>query len=105
VEITFSSFGLRDICGSQDAAEESLSAKAARALRMVVADMRAAAMLSEFSGLHNITIDGTEMAIALSPSEFIKFRPGHLHPPLKEGCLDFDQVYRVQIYGVGDHHA
>ena len=105
MEIIFQSFDLRERCQSQELAEQLLSKSGAKALRGVLADMRAATTVSEFTAVREAVNDGEVLTVALSDSEFIRFRQSHLHAPKNGDCTDWDKVYRVRILSIGGGDA
>lgn len=105
MELVFQSFALRNLCQSQDEAEQVLTADGAKALRSVLADLRAARNLSEFALIHDVTGQSESMTVELTPSEILVFRQSHLHPPTKGDCVNWDKVYRVRILSIGGDDA
>jgi hypothetical protein len=101
VEIIFQSFELRGLCQSQDQAEQVLSGSGAKALRSILADLRAAQCVSEFLMFHDVSLLGEDMAIQLAPSEHLIFGHSHLHPSKSGDCINWDKVYRVRILSIG----
>lgn len=100
MEITFTTADLREICRSQDVAEEVLSRLGAKKLRTIVASMRAAATAAQFMSVHTVTPDDHGFSVDLTKTEILRVDVGQLSIPKKEGCTDWSNVYRIKIISI-----
>lgn len=105
MEIVFQTKELRELCQSQEEAEKALQPNLSKSLRNCLADMRAAANVSELMTLRNLSTDGKTLTIPLSCGKVVTVRQSHLHPPKTDGSLDWSKVYRVRILSIGARDA
>jgi hypothetical protein len=102
VELAFASIALRDVCESRQRATTTLGTPdAARELEGRLADLRAAANVTDFNDLFPgdiVNRSPTERAVRLTTGHDIVFAPGHVVAPFDaDQGIDWTKVTRIRI--------
>ena len=107
MEIAFRTKTLRGVCLNGDAMDERYGPERAALLRRCLADLRAAATLTEVPLLATeaaANTFGIEVSLGLGKGVSISVSAGHKKPPrLPCGAIDWSRVERVVIQRVDLH--
>jgi len=110
MEVTFSNRKLQDLCNSHKRLRAEYGDRMARVIERRLLDLQAAANLEEMRLLpgrcHELTRDLKGwLALDLVHPKRLCFEPDHKPLPQRaDGSLDWGNVTRVKIVGIGDYH-
>ena len=109
MNLSFASRKLEKVCSQQREAVQVLGPEAAKRLRARLADIQAAAQVSDLvaGSPHPLVVDRAgEFALSLGAGKRLVFRPSHSPVPRKDdGSIDWRAVQAVTITFVGDYHG
>ncbi|MGV3571405.1 MAG: type II toxin-antitoxin system RelE/ParE family toxin [Ramlibacter sp.] len=108
MEIRFADKKLQAYCESADASVRKLGAASARKLRSRLADLKAAAAVSELvAGRPHPLVRNRagQFSLDLAGGQRLVFSPAHeVVPKTADGSIDWTQVTIVCIVYIGDYH-
>ena len=108
MDILFTDKRLESLCLSQRQMTKQLGGKGARKLRARLADLQAAAAVSQLVAGKPHPLKGDragQFSIALDGGRRLVFEPAHLPPPQHpDGSIDWRQVRAVRVVFIGDYH-
>ncbi len=108
MELEFETSRLRKLCEDARRATRSLGAESAKRLQARLADLLAAAKVTELVAGNPHALGGDrigEYSVRLSGGHRLVFRPSHNPPPTNEdGAIDWAEVVSVRIVFIGDYH-
>jgi toxin HigB-1 len=108
VEISFKDESLKDLCEQVKLAQRKFGAPMAKKLRVRLADLMAAASVTELVAgrPHPLTGDRAgQFALDLVHPQRLVFEPDNEPVPISEdGGIDWGQVTQVCIIWIGDYH-
>ncbi len=108
MDILFNDKRLESLCLSQRQMTKKLGGKGARKLRARLADLQAAADVSQLHAgrPHALKRDRAgQFSVDLDGGRRLVFEPAH-HPPPQhpDGSIDWRQVRAVRVVFIGDYH-
>ena len=110
MEIGFTNASLAKLCNSEAKLRGKLGPPMAKLVEQRLGQLKAAETLEMMRGLpgncHSLTqnLKGL-LVVSLVGKERLAFRPDHDPPPqLESGGLDWKQVTKIVIEGIGDYH-
>lgn len=111
LELAFLSKDFRDLCLNESLAQQTLGPQVAGKLKARLADLAAAAFVSEIFGLpgrprelagHRVG----DVAVDLANGQQLVFQAGHVEARLlPTGVVDWTRVRRIKILGLERDHA
>ncbi len=108
MQISFKDKTLKDLCEQEKLAQRKLGQPMAKKLRVRLADLMAAASVTELCAgrPHPLTGDlAGQFALDLVHPQRLVFEPDHDPVPCTEdGGVDWSQVTQVCIIWIGDYH-
>ena len=108
MDIFFADEGLEDLCRTERLQNKHLGAAGARKLRTRLADLAAAARVSDLVSGRPHPLKGDragQFAVDLDGGRRLVFEPAHDPPPLHDdGSIAWNQVTSVRIVFIGDYH-
>lgn len=108
MDIFFQTQALRKLCSSEHEAKKQLGAVSAKKLRTRLADLRAAARVSDLTAGRPHPLQGDRLgqfALDLHGGKRLVFVSAHVPTPLTtDGATDWQQVTAVSIVFIGDYH-
>ena len=97
MELAFATKPLREICESEDKAKQKLGTKVAAVLKHRLADLRAAATMSDLP-VGDLTKNADVCILKLNSTVQMTLCPNHVSKPvLKSGDVDWTKVTRIKI--------
>jgi len=104
LEIAFESKFLRTICQNEADGNDRLGDAPATMLRHRLADLRAAASITDLiAGQPSVSEDGERLMVNFFEGHQIVAVANHVKNPRHRGKLDWDKVSRIRIVRVGDY--
>lgn len=108
MDILFKTETERALCLSEHVAKKQLGANSAKKLRTRLADLRAAARVSDLIAGRPHPLKGDrsgQFALNLHGGMRLVFESAHMATPLTtDGAIDWPQVTAVRIVFIGDYH-
>mgnify|MGYP001810691420 CR=1 FL=1 len=108
MEISFKDKKLKELCEQESAAQRELGKNMARKLKARLADLIAAANVSELQAGRPHPLKGDrvgQFALDLVHPQRLLFEPAHeTIPRLEDGGIDWSQVTQIYIIWIGDYH-
>ncbi|HIK12331.1 MAG TPA: killer suppression protein HigA [Oscillatoriaceae cyanobacterium M33_DOE_052] len=108
MEISFRDKKLQELCEQESVAQRKLGKNTARKLKARLADLMAAANVSELQAGRPHPLKGDrvgQFALDLVHPQRLVFKPAHeTIPRLEDGGIDWSQVTQIYIIWIGDYH-
>ena len=109
MELAFATTSLKELCEQEKLARRELGADSAKKLRARLADLRAAASVTDVVAGRPHPLSGDragEFAVSLAGGHRLVFKPNHDPTPmLDDGGIDWANVTRVTVVFIGDYHG
>ncbi len=108
MDLSFPDKRLETLCSVQREQTKQLGGAGARKLRARLADLAAAARVSDLVAGHPHPLTGDrsgQFAVNLDGGRRLVFEPREQPPPIRDdGALDWDHVTAIRIVYIGDYH-
>jgi len=108
MDIVFKTEALRTLCSSEREAKKQLGANSAKKLRTRLADLRAAARVSNLIAGRPHPLKGdrsNQFALDLHGGMRLVFESADVATPVTtDGAIDWQQVSALRIVFIGDYH-
>ena len=102
MQLAFETRQLRDICESENGAEQLLGTETAKELKRRLADLRAAACVGDLPSGGQAGAE--RYFFTLSDGSIVELVPNHLKNPLLDsGEVDWRKVVRLKLIRIGEH--
>ena len=107
IQLTFIDRSVQELCERSRSADAALGTETARRLRARLADLQAAANITELPAGRPTpdSIHPDRVAIKLAPNRSLVLEPASNPVPRDEdGAVQWLKVTKVRVTGPGDHH-